>query len=94
MTARTIYEASVKAAAAVKVVTELTNAGTHQTSNNASGCDAGYNLQTGNYANLKTAVDNANKARRAADLLAEQTKQNAIMVAKDLLRDSGDRAPF
>jgi hypothetical protein len=94
MTARTIYEASVKAAAATKVVTELANADTHQTSNNSSGCDAGYNLQTGNYANLKTAVDNANKARRAADFLAEQTKQNAIMVARDLLRDSGDRAPF
>jgi hypothetical protein len=94
VTARDTYIASVKTAVATKVTTELTNEVVRQTTVDASASVVGYNLQTGNYANFATAVKNATAAKLASDIAAEKTKQASQMVAKDLLRDSGDRAPF
>jgi hypothetical protein len=94
MTARTTFEASVKTATAAKVASDLADATLAQETINQSGVNVGYNLQTGSYSALKTAVDNARKTALSNGLLREQTKQAALMVARDLLRDSGDRAPF
>jgi hypothetical protein len=94
MSNRDTFNSSVKTAAATEVATKLTNAGTQQETINQSGVNVGYTLQSGNYANLKTAVDNARKAKIAADLAAEAAKNASIMLARDTLRDSGDRAPF
>lgn len=93
MTARDTYNASVKAAAPAQVATLTTNQTTAQATIEASRTAVGYNLQTGNYANFAAAVANANKAKFAADLAAEMTKQAAIAVARDTLRSTGDTAP-
>jgi hypothetical protein len=94
MSNRDTYAVSVKAAAPVKTATLTTNQTTAQETINASGVNVGYTLQSGNYANLASAVKSANQAKRDADFTAEQTKQAALMVARDTLRDTGDRAPF
>jgi hypothetical protein len=91
---RDTFNSSVKTAVATEVATKLTNEIVRQTTVDASASVAGYNLQTGNYANLKTAHDNARKAKLAADMLAEQTKQAALAAARDTLRATGDLAPF
>jgi hypothetical protein len=91
---RDTFTASVKTAVAAEVATKLTNAGTQQETINQSGVNVGYTLQSGNYANLKTAVDNARKAKFAADVAAEAAKNASIMVARDTLRATGDLAPF
>jgi hypothetical protein len=90
MTARDTYNATIATATKTKVATELANAMTQQEAINQSGVNVGYNLQTGNYANLKSAVDAANKARLAADFAAEQAKQASHAKARDALRDAGD----
>ena len=59
MTARTTFEASVKTAAVAKVASDLADATLTQETINQSGVNVGYNLQTGSYSALKTAVDNA-----------------------------------
>jgi hypothetical protein len=93
MSNRDTFNASVKTAVVVKVATDLTNTVVQQTTINAKCADVGYNLQTGNYANLAAAVASANKAAVAAGLLAEMTKQMAIHAAKDTLRSTGDLGP-
>jgi hypothetical protein len=93
MSNRDTFNASVKTAAVAAQATGVTNAITQQTTISAKCADVGYNLQTGNYANLAAAVANANKAAVAAGLLAEMTKQMAIHAAKDTLRSTGDLGP-
>jgi hypothetical protein len=93
MTARDTYNSTIATATKTKVASELLNAMTQQEAINQGGVNVGYTLQNGNYANLKTAVDNANKARLAADLLAEQTKQSSHAAARDALRAT-DQGPF
>jgi hypothetical protein len=55
---------------------------------------AGYTTQTGTYSTLKAAHDSAAKAKLAADLAAEQTRQASLAAARDTLRDTGDRGAF
>lgn len=95
MTARDTYQSSVKSAASAKTATLTANQATAQETINANGVNVGYNLQTGNYANLATAVKNANIAKWNADFAAEQTKQASIAAARDTLRNAGgDNAAF
>ena len=94
MTSRDTYNSSVKSAVAAKTATITANQTTAQETINANGVNVGYTLQTGNYANFAAGVKAANQAKRDADFAAEQTKQAAIMVARDTLRDSGDKAPL
>jgi hypothetical protein len=94
MTARDNHDASVKAASKSATATLTVNEATRQTTIDAKLSVVGYNLQTGNNANLLAAVKSANDAKVAADSAAEQAKQAAIMVARDTLRDTGDRGPF
>lgn len=91
---RDTYNSSVKSAGSAKPATLTTNQAVAQETINASGCNAGYNLQTGNYANFNTAMKNAIAAKRDADFAAEQTKQASIALARDTLRNTGDLAPF
>ena len=93
MTARTTYTASVQSAEIAKVVTVTAAQTAFQETINQSGCNAGYNLQTGNYANFATAVKNANTARISSLNAAETAKQASIMAARDTLRATGDLAP-
>jgi len=92
MTARTTYEATVKTAGQTKITTLIADELTKQETINQSGCNVGYNLVNGNYANLAAAVKNANAAKRDADFAAEVARQATLMVQRDLLRDSGDKA--
>jgi hypothetical protein len=93
MTSRTTYEASVKSAAATKISTELANEMTRQTTIDASNSVAGYNLQTGNYANLAAAHATARKQAVVNGLAAEAARQIAISNARDTLRATGDVGP-
>jgi len=93
MSARDTFNASVKSAGQTQVATVITAETTKQEAINASGVNVGYNLQTGNYANFAAAVKNANAAKYASLLAAEHAKQVAINIARDTLRDSGDKAP-
>jgi hypothetical protein len=93
MTARDVYIASVKSAAATKVSTELTNEVTRQTTVDANNSVVGYNLQSGNYANFAASHATARKQAVVNGLAAEAARQIAISTAKDLLRDSGDKGP-
>jgi hypothetical protein len=93
MTARDVYIASVKSAAATKVSTELTNEVTRQTTVDANNSVVGYNLQSGNYANFAASHATARKQAAVNGLAAEAARQIAISTAKDLLRDSGDKGP-
>jgi hypothetical protein len=95
MTARDTYNASVKTAAATQIATLIAAEATKQTTIDASNSVAGYNLQTGNYANFNAAMIAANKARWKATFDAEHAKQVAIGAARDLLRSTTtDRDPF
>jgi hypothetical protein len=94
VTARTTYEASVLAAAKVKLASDLANEVTRQTTIDGSNTAAGYTTQTGTYSTLKAAHDSAAKAKLAADLAAEQTRQASLAAARDTLRDTGDRGAF
>lgn len=91
MTARSTYEATVKAASATQLATKVMNETTKQVAIDASKSVAGYTLQSGNFGSLQAATLAANAAKAAADYLAEQVKQSARDVARDTLRDSGDR---
>jgi hypothetical protein len=93
MTARDVYIASVKSAAATKVSTELTNEVTRQTTVDANNSVVGYNLQSGNYANFAASHATARKQAVVNGLAAEAARQIAISTAKDVLRDSGDKGP-
>jgi hypothetical protein len=93
MTARTVYEAAILAAASAKTATLTSNETTKQTTIDGAKSIVGYTTQTGNYANLAAAVKAANQAKWDADFLAEQQKQQAVMQARDALRASGDRSP-
>jgi hypothetical protein len=87
-TARQTYAASVAAAVATKVVTDLQNELVRQESINAQRGVVGLQLQNGN-SSLVTAIKNANTAKLNADLAAEMAKQAAIAVARDALRTAG-----
>lgn len=93
MTSRDTYNASVKSAATSKTVAVLAAETAQQETINASGCNVGYTLQTGNYANFAAAVKAANAAKIAALNAAETAKQMAIHAAKDTLRAAGDFGP-
>jgi hypothetical protein len=94
MSSRDTYNSSVKSAVASKVANDLADEVSRQTTIDAQLTAVGYTLQSGSYSALKTAVDNAKKNALANGILREQMKQASIMVARDLLRDSGDRSPF
>lgn len=90
---RDTYNTTVRNAALTQVATSVTNEITRQTTIDAAKSAVGYTLQTGTYSTFAAAVANANKAAVAAAILAEHNKQVAISNARDLLRDSGDKAP-
>jgi hypothetical protein len=94
MSSRDTYIASVKSAVATKLANDLADEVSRQTTIDAQLSGVGYTLQSGSYSSLKSAVDSAKKTALANGLLREQMKQASLMVARDLLRDSGDRAPF
>jgi hypothetical protein len=91
---RDTFNASVKTAVATKIASDVSNEIARQETINQSGVNAGYNLQTGNYANLLAAHISARKAKLAADYAAEQAKQASLAAARDTLRATGDLAPF
>lgn len=93
MTARTSYEFSVKTAPATGAVT-LADEVSRQTTIDAQLSVAGYTLQTGTYSTLKAAYDSAAKTALANGIAREQSKQAALALARDVLRDTGDRGAF
>ena len=93
MSSRDTYTASVKSAAVTQIAAVVSAETARQETINASGCNVGYNLQTGNYANFAAAVKAATIAKTAAVTAAEQAKQAAIAGARDTLKSSGDLAP-
>ena len=93
MTARQTFSSSVASAEATKVVAVTTAVAAAQETINQSGCNVGYNLQTGNYANFAAGVKSANAAKLAALNAAEVARQQSIMVARDTLRSTGDVGP-
>lgn len=93
MTARDTYIASVKTAAVTKAATDATNIMTAQVTIDASNTVVGYNLQTGNNANLLAAQRTAIAQLAINRAAAEQAKQAAITVARDVLKNTGDTAP-
>jgi hypothetical protein len=92
MTARDTYNASIAAATAVKLASDLKAEMVRQEAINASGCNIGTTLQGGNAAYV-AAVKTANAVKQASDLLAEQVKQSSHAAAKDTLRAT-DNGPF
>ncbi len=94
MSARDTYISSVKSAETSKVATLVAADATKQETINANGCNVGYNLQTGNYANFASSVKNANIARWNTTFSVEQAKQASIAAARDTLRTGGDLAPL
>ncbi|MGB6236687.1 MAG: hypothetical protein WBG16_04995 [Bradyrhizobium sp.] len=90
MTARTTYTGAVQTAATAQLVTVNAAETTRQETINQSGCNVGYNLQTGNYGAFSAAVKAANLAKLAALNAAEVAKQAAVMVARDTLKSTGD----
>lgn len=93
MTARDTYNSTVATAAQTKAATLLSAEAAKQETINASGCNVGYNLQTGNYANFAAAIKSAINAKAASVAAAEATKQATIAAARDTLRNAGDVAP-
>jgi hypothetical protein len=93
MTARDTYNASVVSASKMQVTTLSTAQTSFQETINASGCNAGYTLQGGNYGNLAAAVKAANAARLAAVTNAETARQAAVAAARDTLKATGDLGP-
>jgi hypothetical protein len=85
------FENAVKTAEVTKANTIATNELTRQTTINASGDAVGYHPGTGSAAAAATyqaAVASANAALAQNRYLAEMTKQAAIAVAKDILRNA------
>ena len=93
MTARATFAATVQIAAVTQIAAVQAAETARQETINASGCNVGYNLQTGSYSAFAAAVKAANIAKTAALTAAEQTKQTAVAVARDTLKSSGDLAP-
>lgn len=93
MTARDTYNATVTSAALTKAATLTLNEMTRQVTIDAKKSVIGYTLQTGNTANLLAAVASGNAAKIANDTAAEITRQGAVMVAADTLKNSGDKGP-
>ena len=60
---------------------------------NASGCNLGYTLQSGNYSNFAAAVKSANSAKIASIDSAEKAKQASVAAARETLRGTGDLGP-
>jgi hypothetical protein len=94
MSARTIFEAAVKNAVTSTIPTAVNNEMTRQEAINAAGCGSGYNLQTGNYANLLAAHVSAQKAKILADNQIEAQKQASLGAARDALRVASDFGPL
>jgi hypothetical protein len=93
MTARTTYATTVAAAESTKVAALTVAESARQETINVSGCNVGYNLQTGSYPAFAAAVKSANAAKFAALTAAEQAKQNTLMAARDTLKATGDLGP-
>lgn len=93
MSARSTYEATVKAASATQFSSKIMNETVKQTAIDSSKSVAGYSLQSGNFAALDAATKAANIAKAAADYAAESVKQAARDVARDTLRATGDVGP-
>lgn len=92
MTARDTYQASVVTAKVAKVATNIVNANAHQETINNVGVNAGANPQRGVTAANDVIIRAANVAYNVAKNKAEHDKQQAIQVAKDILRQT-DTAP-
>jgi hypothetical protein len=92
MTARETYNSSVKSAALTQLATVIAAETTKQCLIDGSNSVVGYTTSAGNYGNLAAAIKSANAAKLATVYAAEVVKQAATMVARDSLRDSGDRA--
>ena len=93
MSSRDNYNSAVKTAVTTQVASAISAESAKQEAINASGCNVGYNLQTGNYANFAAGVKAANTARVATLNAAEAVKQTAITAARDTLKATGDLAP-
>ena len=93
MSSRDTFTSSVKSAAATQVASVTAAQGAFQETINQSGCNVGYNLQTGTYATFAAAVKAANLARLVAVNAAEAARQGTIAVARDTLKATGDVAP-
>lgn len=95
MSNRDTFNASQVTAASTKVATVAAAVTAAQETINASGCNVGYTLQTGNYANLLASLKAATIAKANTLFAAEHAKQVAINVARDTLRNGGgDNAAF
>lgn len=88
MTDRSTYEASVKAAAPPRVVSNIANAAAHQETINAIGT-----MANGISAANDRTVRAANATYVAAKQKAAMLEQIAVQAAKDVLRAAGDTAP-
>jgi hypothetical protein len=93
MTARDTYNSSVSSAEKSKLNTIAAAETAKQATISLSSDMVGYTLQSGNYANFAAAVKNANAAKLAALLAAEQTRQGAADAAREVLRGTGDLGP-
>lgn len=98
MTARSIFEATNAnsatpgSAANVRVAAQEANALTAQETINVLGCapNGGTSLAFGVSAANDTKIRAANTAYQVAKQSAAAAEQNSIMVAKDVLRSTGD----
>ena len=93
MTSRDTYNTTVLNAGTTKTASLTNNQLVHQEAINAVGVNVGTNPQLGCSNSQIASIKAAAKAKIVADTLAEMTKQVTINVAKDTLRDSGDKAP-
>lgn len=94
MTARSTYEAAITATGPTKTAALTANQTAAQETINAAGVNVGYNLQTGNFANLAAAVKTATQAKLAADFAVQQAQQATMAAARDALRATGDLGAF
>lgn len=94
MTARSTYTATITSAVMTKAAADLQAEMVKQVTIDAQRSVVGYTLQTGNNANLLSAVKNANAAKSVSSIANEQTKQTTINVAADTLRGTGDTNPL
>lgn len=95
MSARDTYNATIAAAALAHAAARAAAFTVHQTTIDASNSVVGYNLQSGNYANLLSSVKTANAAKLEAFAAAERAKQASHAAARDTLRATGsDNAAF
>jgi hypothetical protein len=92
MTARETYNASVLIAATTKAATVAAAETTKQTLIDGSNSVVGYTTSAGNYGNLAAAIKAAALAKANSLFAAEQTKQAALAVARDVLRTAGGDA--